>query len=177
MAISINYRFLFRIGGWSVLATALLSVLLMKVLEHHAEVVPVLGQKSMAIDLLTFSFALGFILNLISTKLTHIALKKRKVLPLHWHLKSQTLVDRLPQHLLHRAFMLGLAGLLVACLTLFLFRLREVEQLPYQEYLLIFSLHAVLLAGAVTVMSVYRGLGDYTLIRQGKTKSQSTSAV
>lgn len=176
MTISINYRFLLRIGGWLLLATALLSVLLMQVLGHHAEMVPLWGQKSLSTDLLTFSFALGFILSLIATKLTHKALLVKKVLPLHWHLKSQTLIDRLPKLLLHRAIMLGLAGVLMASLTLFLFRLIRVEQVPYQEYMIIFLLHAVSVAGAVTVISIYRALGDFTMLRKSRLNKQSTSA-
>lgn len=176
MAISTNYSFLFRIGGWAILTTALLSMLLMQVLEHHADEVPLWGPYSIATDLLTFSFVLGFFLSLIATKLTHSALLAKKVLPLHWHLKSQTLIDRLPRQLVHRAFMLGLAGILMASLTLFLFRLVRVEQIPYEEYLLIFLLHAVSLAGAVTVMSVYRALGDNAILRKARIKKQSTSA-
>ncbi|WP_162053872.1 hypothetical protein [Pontibacter pamirensis] len=176
MAISINYRFLIRIGGWVILSTAMLCVLLLQVLEQHAEIVPLWGQKSISTDLLTFSFAFGFVLNLIATKLTHKALLAKKVLPLHWHLKSQTLIDRLPRLLLQRAFMLGLAGTLMACLTLFLFRLVHVEQVPYQEYIVIFLLHAVSLAWAITVISVYRALGDYSMLRKARENKQSTSA-
>lgn len=177
MAISLNYRFLFRISTWMVLATALLSVLLMLVMRHHADQVPLWGQKSMATDLFTFSFVMGFIVCLIATKLTHKALRCRKVLPLHWHLKSQTLIDRLPNHSIHRSFMLGLAGVIISCITIYLFRLSQIEWVPYQEYLMIFLLHAVSLAGAVTVMAVYRALGDYALLREAKEKKHDTSAL
>lgn len=170
MAISLNYRFLLRISAWLIFATAMLSVLLMHVTGHHAELVPLWGQKSIATDLLTFSLVFGFALSLIATKLTHSALLSKKVLPLHWHLKSQTLIDRLPGHLIHRAFMLGLAGVLISSLTLLLFRLYKIEQMPYQRYLVVFTLHGASLAGAITVMAVYRALGDYAMLRKAKPK-------
>ena len=175
MAISLNYKFLLRISIWLTVSTAVLSVLLMQVLGHHEEMVPVWGQESMATDLLVYSPILGFIVGLVSTKLTHRALRSKRVLPLHWHLKSQTLIDRLPNHIIHRAFMLGLAGALIASILLFLFRVRKIEQVPYQDYLAIFLLHAISLAGAIVVMSVYRALGDYAMLRQVKAKKQSTT--
>lgn len=175
MRISLNYKFLFQITSWLVGATAMLGVLLMLLLEHHAEVVPLWGQKSISTDLLIFSPLLAFLIGFIATKLTHRALLSKKVLPLHWHLKSQTLIDRLPGHILHRAFMLSLAGVMVAGITLMLFRIRHIDNISYQEYLIMFLLHAVSLAGAITVMAVYRALGDYAKIRSTKVKKESTS--
>lgn len=175
MRISLNYKFLLQITGWLVGATAMLSVLLMLVLEHHTEVVPLWGQKSISTDLLVFSPLLAFLIGFIATKLTHRALLSKKVLPLHWHLKSQTLIDRLPGHILHRAFMLSLAGVLVAGIMLMLFRLRHIENISFQEYLIMFLLHAVSLAGAITVMAFYRALGDYKTVRNFNVKKESTS--
>ncbi|MFD2999047.1 hypothetical protein ACFS7Z_01630 [Pontibacter toksunensis] len=175
MRISLNYKFLLQITGWLVGATAVLIMLLMQVLEHHEGTVPLWGQKSASTDLLIFSPALAFLTGLVATKLTHRALLRKKVLPLHWHLKSQTLIDRLPGHILHRAFMLSLAGGLVAGIILMLCRLRRIEQITYQEYLGMFFLHSVSLAGAITVMAVYRALGDYQMLKEAKAKKQSTS--
>lgn len=176
MTISLNYRFLINLSVWLVLATALLSTMYLLVLDHHAELVPLWGQTSMATDLIAFSFVVGFLLCFVATKLTHRAIKHKKVLPLHWHLKSQTLIDRLPKQLVHRSFMLGLAGVVLSCLSLLLFRLREIEQVPYEQYLLFFVVHAVSLAGGVTVMSVYRSLGDGNMLRKLKSKNQSSAA-
>lgn len=175
MPISLNYKFLLRITGWLVGATAILSVLLIQILEHHEESVPLWGQNSISTDLLVFSPLLAFLIGFIATKLTHRALLSKKVLPLHWHLKSQTLIDRLPGHILHRAFMLSLAGAMVAGIILMLFRLRHIEHISYQEYLIMFLLHSVSLAGAITVMAVYRALGDKSMLREAKTKKESPS--
>jgi MFS family permease len=175
MTISLNYRFLLSIGATLMLATVLLSVLLMQVLGHHAELVPLWGQQSIATDLISFSLAFSFLLSYIATKLTRKALQKKKVLPLHWHLKSQTLIDRLPDHILHRAFMLSLAGVVIASLTLLLFRLQHVKYVPYQEYIWLFVVYASSLACAIIIMAFYRALGDGIAMRRKlKQKNAST---
>ncbi|MCJ8163574.1 hypothetical protein MKJ04_01895 [Pontibacter sp. E15-1] len=142
------------------LATAVLGVLIIDLLGHHDEMVPLWGRQSMATDLLAFSLVFGGLLCCLVTRLTRKAIEKRKVVPLHWHLKSQTLIDRLPSTVLHRAFMLGLAGVLLATIMLELLNLKHVSRLPYHAYLLLFAMHAVSLAATITVMAVYRALSD-----------------
>jgi len=160
MVISKNYRFLLRLAIAMSVATAVLGLLLLHLIGHHAQFVPLWGQESMATDLIVFSLGFGFMLSWTATKMTRQALQQKKVLPLHWHLKSQTLIDRLPAHTLHRAFMLGLAGVVLAGIMLLLIQLKHIEEMPYQEYLVLFVMHAVSLAAIVTVMAVYRALGD-----------------
>ena len=160
MAISLNYRFLLHIGCLLVVASALLGVLLLLSLGHHEAVVPIWGQQSLATDLVIFSLAFGFLISWVATKLTHRALQEKRVLPLHWHLKSQTLIDRLPQHILQRALMLGLAGVVIAGIMLLLFRIQHIKQIPYAEYIPLFAVYAISLAAAITTMSFYRALGD-----------------
>ncbi len=160
MRISLNYRFLLRTALIMTLATALLGVLAIHLLGHHDRQVPLWGPESMAADLIVFSLLFGCLLSWIVTLLTRKAIENRKVIPLHWHLKSQTLIDRLPTSTVSRSFMLGLAGVLLALIMLFLLDLKQLGQLPYQEYLVLFSMHAVTLSATITVMAVYRALGD-----------------
>lgn len=168
MSISLNYQFLLRTAIIMAVATAVLGILLLQFLDHHERLVPLWGQESMATDLIAFSLLFGFLLSWAVTKLTRHALKTKKVAPLHWHLKSQTLIDRLPAHTFHRSFMLGLAGVVLAGIMLFLFQLRSIEELPYKDYLVLFVLHAVFLAAVITVMAVYRALGDTAALRRPK---------
>lgn len=168
MPISLNYKFLLRTALVMAVATAVLGILILQFLDHHERLVPLWGQESMATDLISFSLSFGFLLGWVVTKLTRHALRAKKVLPLHWHLKSQTLIDKLPSHTLHRSFMLGLAGVVLALIMLFLFQIRNIKHLPYREYLVLFVMHAALLAAAVTVMAVYRALGDSAALRLPK---------
>ncbi|MHA6247884.1 hypothetical protein ACXYMU_08115 [Pontibacter sp. CAU 1760] len=159
-AISLNYRFLLRMAVLMGLGTAIVSYLFLRVLGHHTSTVPVWGNVSMVTDIVGFSLVTGFLLSLAATYLTRQAIQERKVLPLHWHLKSQTLIDRLPSHPVHRAFMLSLAGVVLAGIMLYMLQLKHTDGLPYTHYTVLFVLHATSLSVTVTVMAVYRALGD-----------------
>jgi len=176
MPISLNYRFLIRVAVSLAMAAALAGILILEVLGHHEQSVPLWGRESMATDLITFSLTFGFSISWLATKLTWQALRKKQVLPLHWHLKSQTLIDRLPANLVHRAFMLGLAGVMLAMITLSLFHLKHTRQLPYHQYLILFIVHTVSLTAAVTVMAVYRALGD-RIPKHAVIKQKGTAAL
>ena len=176
MPLSLNYRFLLQVAIAMAVITAILGLLILHVLGHHEKWVPVWGQESMATDLVSFSLAFGFILSFVVTKLTRYALRTKRVLPLHWHLKSQTLIDRLPSHIIHRAFMLALAGVLLAVILLFLIRLRNIEALTYRQYKQLFVVYAVSLATAITIMAVYRALGDRTG-KQSVTENESSPSL
>ena len=176
MPVNLNYRFLIRVAISLAMAAALAGILILEVLGHHGQSVPLWGRESMAVDLLTFSLTFGFSIGWLATKLTWQALRKKQVLPLHWHLKSQTLIDRLPANLLHRAFMLGLAGVVLAMFTLTLFHLKHTRQLPYHQYLILFILHTVSLTAVVTVMAVYRALGD-RIPKHAVIKQKGTAAL
>ncbi|WP_144266262.1 hypothetical protein [Pontibacter ummariensis] len=163
MPVSLNYKFLMSIGAALALVTGVLGASLVSLLWGEAELVPLWGQQSIASHLVSFSVIVGFVLGWIATKATRKALLSKKVLPLHWHLKSQTVIDQLPARTWHRSLMLGLSGALLASLTLILFEAKRLSHLPYDKFVLLFSVYAVTLSVAITVMAVYRAMGDKTV--------------
>lgn len=163
MGISPNYKFLLYIGVLFAFITGLLSALTTFVIWSGTPVVPVWGTKSAVTQHLLTSFIYGFILGLLSTSITRKALRARKIIPLHWHLKSQTLIDRLPSNTIHRSFMLGLAGSLMAGISLFLFNLKHTQEMALTEYIIFKSIFGAFLGAVVTVMAVYRAMGDTTV--------------
>ncbi|MFD1185924.1 hypothetical protein ACFQ2O_06880 [Pontibacter rugosus] len=122
--------------------------------------VPLWGQQSISTDLMTFSVVSGFILTWVVTKCTRQALRQNKVLPLHWHLKSQTLIDRLPSHTFNRAFILALNSVFTSALLIQLLEWKNLNFMSHADYCILFVFYGVLLTIAVTVMSFYRALGD-----------------
>ncbi|TPE45876.1 hypothetical protein FJM65_00585 [Pontibacter mangrovi] len=123
------------------------------------------GQKSMASFLFAYSAVLGFVLGWFATRLTRAAIRKGKAQPLHWHLKSQTLIDRLPDRTFSRAFMFSLAGCVIAALLVLLLHQIKLQYISVSEGLVLNVIYSMLFAAAITIMGVYRALGDNNMSR------------
>ncbi|MCC9135377.1 hypothetical protein [Pontibacter silvestris] len=160
MGLSSNYKFLLYLGCLFAFITCFVSGLVTFLFWGDVALVPLSGTNSSLVHHLLSSFIYGFVLSLLTTSITRRALLTKKVLPLHWHLKSQTLIDRLPSNILHRSFMLGLAGTTMAGVSIFLFDLEQVYLMPLKEFIIFKSIFAALLGAAVTVMAVYRAMVD-----------------
>jgi hypothetical protein len=167
MMISLNYKFLLTTGLILALLNCSINGFVAWFVWHEAAIVPIWGPWSVATHMLVSSMLVGFVIGYIATKITRRALRDRQVLPLHWHLKSQTFIDRLPSHSFARAFMLSLAAAIMAGIALMLLDLLKVRALPVNEFIIFKIIFAALLSGAVTVMAVYRAMGD-TFMRQAK---------
>ena len=165
MPLSLNYRFLLFTGALLSVCAGSIGAVLTRALWNNYDIVPLWGQESIVTHLLSSSFVLGALVCWTATKATRNALRSKQVLPLHWHLKSQTVIDKLPAGTLHRAFILGLIGMLIAGITLLLFRYRRLENLPSEDFTVFFAIYCVLLSGAISVMAIYRALGDNVLHR------------
>ncbi|WP_242918881.1 hypothetical protein [Pontibacter liquoris] len=165
MRMSSNYKFMLQLGGLATLLNMLLHLAVAWVLWHDKENVPLWGKASMVSFMFIGGGLAGFIVGYVVTKATRYALLKRWVFPLHWHLKSQTLIDRLPRRIFYRSFMLALSGVLFAFITLLCFKALNLTTLAAPEFLIFISLLAFLLASTVTVMAFYRALGDGTYLR------------
>jgi hypothetical protein len=167
MYISLNYRFLVLLAAILALASMLLNVVLSLLLWLPREELPLWGQHSVAMHLYAFSFVSGFILGWFSTRATRWALRSGKVQPLHWHLKSQTLIDRLPSRTFNRAFMFALAGFSIAAILVLLLELLELHYIPFTDFQLLSGMYCICFSVAITSMAVYRALGD-SIIRHSK---------
>ncbi|AKD04678.1 hypothetical protein POKO110462_08455 [Pontibacter korlensis] len=163
MQISLNYRFLIALLALLAVGSGAISILLTMMLWLPSAGVPLWGQQSVSTHLFAYSVVFGFILGWIATKATRRALRTRQVLPLHWHLKSQTLIDRLPSRTFNRAFMFALAGACMATIMVLLIDLRQLHFIPFAEYLVLTTVYSICFTAAITVMSVYRALGDDTM--------------
>ncbi len=160
MQFSLNYRFLLTVAGVLALFSGVISVALVLVIWPSGVYVPLWGQQSIATHLVAYSAVFGFVLGWVATKSTRRALQHSRVLPLHWHLKSQTLIDRLPAGAFNRAFILSLLGLTISLIMLLILNVQQLHLLPRTDYLVLSTVYAMLLAVAITTMSVYRALGD-----------------
>ncbi|WP_276495890.1 hypothetical protein [Pontibacter litorisediminis] len=160
MPISLNYKFLIVISSILALCSLTLNMALFHLLWLPHEQLPLWGQQSMATHLFAYSTVAGFVLGWAATRATRWALRNRRVLPLHWHLKSQTLIDRLPSRTFNRAFMFALAGFSIASILVLLLSLLQLNYVPFFEFQQLSIIYSVCLAGAITCMAVYRALGD-----------------
>lgn len=164
MQLSLNYRFLILLAG----ALALLALVLNLVLSHLLwlpdQTLPLWGPQSIAMHLFTFSTITGFGLGWIATMTTRWALRSGRVLPLHWHLKSQTLVDQLPSRTFSRAFMFALAGLAIGAIMIMLLDTLQLYAIPYPDFQVLSSIYSFCLSVAITSMGVYRAMSD-TMMR------------
>lgn len=163
MEISLNYRFLIGLGLVLALGSGAVCLLLVQLLWLPQEQLQLWGQRSMATYLFSYSVLFGFLLGWLATKATRRALRTNQVLPLHWHLKSQTLIDRLPSRTFNRAFMFALAGAVIAAIMVVLLELQNLYYMPYTDFLTLAAVYAICMALAITTMAVYRALGDKTL--------------
>ncbi|MFT2007567.1 hypothetical protein ACMA1I_02740 [Pontibacter sp. 13R65] len=102
---------------------------------------------------------MSFVLSVLASKLTHRAVSKRKILPLHWHLKNQTMLDRLPSDTFHRSFIISLMGCCYAFLLVYLLNLYTEQQLEVSKFIKLNMVYSILLAAGACVLSVYRALG------------------
>ncbi len=141
-------------------ASVILSMALSLLLWLPHEQLPLWGQQSVAMHLYVFSFVSGFMLGWFSTRATRWALRSGKVQPLHWHLKSQTLIDRLPSKTFNRAFMFALAGFSIAAILVLLLELLELHYIPFADFQLLSGMYSICFSIAITAMAVYRALGD-----------------
>lgn len=129
---------------------------------HSQAAVPLWGQASMAAFMLCSGGLTGFIFGYIATRATWFGLRSSQVLPLHWHLKSQTLIDRLPAGTFHRSFILSLCGILFTYLTLLLLEAQDRSGLLLHEFIVLLSIQSALAGAGITAMAFYRALGDQT---------------
>ncbi|RIJ41652.1 hypothetical protein [Pontibacter oryzae] len=160
MQISLNYRFLIALASVLAAFSAVLNFALVQLLWAKSSYVPLWGPHSIAMHFMAFSILYGFILSWLATKATRKALQTQRVLPLHWHLKSQTVIDRLPSSTFSRSFMLGLYGAAISGIMLYLMDLKALYFLNSKEFLILSSLYAICFSVAITTMAVYRALGD-----------------
>lgn len=155
-----NYRFLLRLGTGLALLNVVLNAAAAWLLFHNYEVVPLWGPASMAALLFCSGGLMGLIFGYLATRATRFALRTCRALPLHWHLKSQTLIDRMPAGTFHRSFILGLCGIFFAYLTLLLLEIQDRQALLLREFMVLLSIQAALSCAGVTAMAFYRALGD-----------------
>lgn len=160
MHISLNYRFLLSLAAILAVASVTLSMLLTAIMWMPYKELPLWGQQSIATHLFAYSMIAGFAIGWVATIATRRALRSRKVLPLHWHLRSQTLIDRLPSRMFNRAFMFALAGFAIASIMLLLLDLLQLYHIPYAEFQVLASVYSICFSAAITIMAVYRALGD-----------------
>lgn len=167
MQISLNYRFLIILAGTFAIASLLFITALSHILWLPHEELPLWGQQSIAMHLFSYSILLGFLLGWFATRATRWALRSRKVLPLHWHLKSQTLIDRLPSRTFNRAFMFALAGLSIAAIMVLLLDLLQLYFIPFTDFQQLSGIYSICFSTAITIMAFYRALGD-NIMRHSK---------
>ncbi|WP_187260656.1 hypothetical protein [Pontibacter beigongshangensis] len=155
-----NYSFLIRVSLLLAFANSILTGILTWLVWRHAAEVPLWGQKSINSHLFLTSFTMSFVLSALASYLTQRALRKRKIMSLHWHLKNQTILDRLPAGIFPRSFILGLMGSCYASLLVYLLNLYSVMQLQVSEFFRLNFVFSVWLAAGVCVLSIYRALGS-----------------
>ncbi|MBC5991702.1 hypothetical protein H8S84_02510 [Pontibacter sp. SD6] len=160
MPLSLNYKFLLIASATSAAATTIISLALAHTLWYNYEVIPLMGRNSIASFLTSASMLSSFIITFMITKATRNAIRSQQIYPLHWHLKSQTLIDQLPRHTVHRAFILGIIGALMSGLTIYLLQFKGFTSFYFSQFVGFSIMYFVLLPTAVAVMSAYRAMGD-----------------
>ncbi len=160
MPLRLNYKFILTITPLLAIASMLLNMAITWLLWRNTATVPLWGPSGIALHVLLTGFLQGAVLGWITTKLTRYGLKTKQVLPLHWHLKSQTLIDRLPPRSLHRAFILGLMGLIMTMVVLLMFHLQGIEFMMVKEFIPFIAILSFMLASGIVVVAIYRAMGD-----------------
>ncbi|WP_439882936.1 hypothetical protein ACSX1A_07150 [Pontibacter sp. MBLB2868] len=160
MALSLNYKFLLLACLISALASAVLNTVVVNIVFSGYKLIPVWGQQSVASYLFTSSIITNFILVWVVTKSTRKALSAKHILPLHWHLKSQTLVDRLPARTAMRSFILAVASCLMTAYTLYLLGLKGFNAFYRSEFYTFNLVYFSIQSAAIAVMAIYRAMGD-----------------
>lgn len=163
MQLSLNYKFLILLQSIMAFLALGLNMVLALLLWLPESILPLWGHHNIATYLFAFTMSIGFVVGWIATKITRKALRSGRVLPLHWHLKSQTLIDKLPSKTFNRAFMFALSGLSMAAILVILLDALRLYAIPYLDFLLLSSIYSVCVSVAITSMAVYRALSDNIL--------------
>lgn len=163
MPLSLNYRFLLIASVTSAAATSVINLAIAQTIWYKYELIPLLGPGSISSYLTSASMVSSFIITFLVTKATRNAIRSQQIYPLHWHLKSQTLIDQLPTHTAHRAFILGIVGAMMSGLTIYLLNFKNFTAFYYSEFAAFSIMYFVLLSSAMAVMSAYRAMGDDVL--------------
>lgn len=163
MQLSLNYKFLILLQSIMAFLAFGLNMMLALLLWLPESILPLWGHHNIATYLFAFTTSIGFVIGWIATKITRKALRSGRVLPLHWHLKSQTLIDKLPSKTFNRAFMFALSGLSMAAILVILLDALRLYAIPYFDFLLLSSIYSVCVSVAITSMAVYRALSDNIL--------------
>jgi hypothetical protein len=160
MPLSLNYKFLILLAGTTTLFAFLLNLAISNLLWEKGQQLPLWGQRSIATYLFAFGILTSFGVSWFASRATRWALRNGRVLPLHWHLKSQTLIDKLPSRTFNRAFMFALAGFSLAAILVLLLDTLQYYAVPYADFILLSSIFSISLTVAITSMANYRALGD-----------------
>lgn len=160
MPINLNYKYLVIISSIVAVGNMFANALAVWFIWEKNVSVPMWGAKGIAAYLFISSFLVGFFLCLLTTFFTRAALRSKKVLPLHWHLKNQTLIDQLPSSVFYRSFMLGILGAVMASINLLLFGQKKMQFMLFEDFLIFTLIYAATAAVAGTVICFYRSLGD-----------------
>ncbi|WP_242928124.1 hypothetical protein [Pontibacter vulgaris] len=160
MHLNINYRFILTLAPTLAFGNLLLNIIIAWLLWHNTAVVPLWGPSGIALHILTGGFIQAMVFGWVTTKLTRKALRAKQVHPLHWHLKSQTLIDRLPSRSMPRAFMLGLFGLLMTSVVLLILHWQNIQYMPLSEFISFVAILSALLVAAIVLVAIYRAMGD-----------------
>ena len=163
MPLSLNYKFLLIASATSAGITAVVNLAVAQALWYSHSQIPLWGQQGLASYLTSASMVSSFIITFVVTKATRKAIRTQHIYPLHWHLKSQTLIDQLPTHTAHRAFILGIVGALMAGLTIYLLNYKGFTLFYYYEFAAFSIVYFLLLASSMAVMAAYRAMGDDVL--------------
>lgn len=163
MPLSLNYRFLLLASVISAAANSIINLALAQTLWYNHELIPLWGPQSIASFLTSASMVSSYVITFVVTKATRNALRSEQILPLRWHLKSQTLIDQLPAQTAHRAFVLGIIGALMSGLTIYLLNFKQFTSFYFYEFAAFSIVYFVLLSSSIAVMSAYRAMGDDVL--------------
>ncbi|PTX20244.1 hypothetical protein C8N40_103319 [Pontibacter mucosus] len=163
MQLSLNYKFLILLQSVMAFLALGLNTVLTLLLWLPKSILPLWGQHSIATYFFIFTMSIGFVVGWVATKVTRKALRIGRVLPLHWHLKSQTLIDKLPSKTFNRAFMFSLSGFSMAAILVMLLDTLQLQAIPYLDFMLLSGIYSVCVSVAITSMAVYRALSDNIL--------------
>ncbi len=110
-------------------------------------------------DLLVGSFIAGLIITLVLTAITRLNLRKNKIDVSAFTLNSW--IKILPESVFKRGLYLGIcASLLVAMPLVVVLNIFGVEQATTSNYMVLHSIYAALLGGALTYIASKRALAD-----------------
>ncbi|MEJ8802318.1 hypothetical protein [Pontibacter sp. H249] len=147
----------------SAAAAATINLAIAHTIWYSYEYISLWGTNGIASYLTSGSMISSYTITFFVTKATRNAIRTQQIFPLHWHLKSQTLIDQLPTQTAHRAFILGIVGAFMSGLTIYLLDYKNIMSLYFYEYVAFSMVYFILLASAMAVMAAYRAMGDDVL--------------